>query len=687
MAEPLAIDGLSLTIDEVVEVAREGRPVTIAKVAYGAMLRSRAVVELLLEHGAKVYGLTTGFGVLRDVAIKNEDTRRLQQNLIRSHACGVGQPFAEDVCRAAMLLRANTLCRGNSGVRPLLVETLVMMLNDGVYPWIPQKGSLGASGDLAPLSHLALLLMGDPLARYYPRADRSGLVEEARSSDFQELPADLEGFERLAQHEGWSFRPVELQAKEGLALNNGTQVMAAVACLTVFDARRTMRLSELAGAISLEAQRGVRDAYDPRLHGARDLSHQAATARRVLTYCEGSQILDLYLNSANLQRARIHLVHATKAMKQAELELADRGIDPPVALMEAERGLSQVEEGLRGVIPRDLGGNTDKKYVRRWASAPPRDQIRLFNERLGPVRSLALDLLRTTQQFNFPRSSAVDRAVTELVECIAQLNSAVPDAPLVQDDYSFRCFPQVLACAYRCLDHVQEVLDVEINSATDNPLIFPPEPPTPMDADAYTTWLQATPERVEDCRSAVIGGGNFHGEPLALTMDYLCMALAESANIAERRIAHLVDHNMSRGLPPFLIESSGLNSGFMIPQYTAAALVSENKVLSHPASVDSIPTSANAEDHVSMGTISARKCSEVLGNVRIVVAIELLTAYQALKFREPLEPGRGVQRAIDVLRAAGIERYEADRVMYPDINKARSLLSDPALLGCLLPLE
>jgi histidine ammonia-lyase len=682
--EALALDGRSLTIDDVISVARHGRPVVLAAGALRRMSRSRALVDLLLDRGEKVYGLTTGFGVLRDVAIKVEDTRTLQQRLIRSHAAGVGRPFAEDVVRATLLLRANTLCRGNSGVRPAVVEALVELLNDGVYPFMPSKGSLGASGDLAPLSHLALMLCGDAGARYFPRSRRpagQGYVTDPRDQDF--VSFDPAALDEIARREGWRFRPVELEAKEGLALNNGTQVMSALACLILYDGWFTLRLAELAGAMSLEAQRGVRDAYDPRLHQVRALEHQAEVADRVLRCCEGSQILDLYLNSAHLQRAGIHLEHAGSALAEVDASLRDRGVPRPATLAGLTAELDEMRAGLHGVIPRREGA-VDEAQIEAWAERSPREQIALFNERLKPLRQRAADLLMTSQQFNFPRGSASDRAVTELVELVAQLNAAVPDAPLVQDDYSFRCFPQVLACAYRAVDHAVEVVGTEINSATDNPLVFPPEAQgetEDMGAEAYALWLREDPDRWE---GRVLGGGNFHGEPLAMILDYLAIALAEVANIAERRVAHLIDAHQSRGLPPFLIESSGLNSGFMIPQYTAASLVSENKVLAHPASVDSIPTSANAEDHVSMGLISGRKCVQVLGNVRGVIAIELLTAYQALGFREPLLPGRVVNEAVRLLRDRGIERYSEDRVMAPDIAAVTELLADPDLIALVM---
>jgi histidine ammonia-lyase len=264
----------------------------------------------------------------------------------------------------------------------------------------------------------------------------------------------------------------------------------------------------------------------------------------------------------------------------------------------------------------------------------------------------------------------------------------------VQDDYSFRCFPQVAACTWRALEHVHEIVLVEVNSATDNPLLFPPRPPGCSEADwdtmtpeAYRRWLEAEPAaRIDDCRDGVIGGGNFHGEPVAIAMDYYTIAMAELASISERRIAHLVDANHSRGLPPFLVDDSGLNSGFMIPQYTAASLVSENKVLAHPASVDSIPTCANSEDHVSMGTIAARKAAEVTENVRKVVGIELLAARMALRFRRPLRPGTPARMAVEWLTERGIKPFSDETTMHPMLTRARDVLDDPDLPNLLVRL-
>jgi histidine ammonia-lyase len=688
ISEPLTIDGASLTIEDVVSVARFRRRVRLSKRAKHLVRCCRVMVDVLLDKGEVVYGLTTGFGKLRDVLIPRDKTQLLQTNLIRSHACGVGKPFSEDVVRAAMLLRANTLCRGNSGIRLETLEQLIQMLNDDVFPYVPQKGSVGASGDLAPLAHLALVLIGDPAGRFYPAARRAlgkPVITEYDEQDFVGMPSP-DALEACAAREGWTFRPITLEAKEGLALSNGIQFTTAIASFTLYDSYFTLRFAELAAAMSLEAQRGVRGAYVSRIHVARNHQYQEETARNVMAYCHGSQILDLYLNSAHLYRARLHLGETKKYLKQAAAKPKADGVTYTAAIRQMLEEIDKLTERVSKLIPRDKQGRVDTAKIEQWSRLPKRQQIKLFKRALACARKCALNMLQTIEQETFSKVLATHKIRSALVAVVEQLNKAVPDAPIVQDDYSFRCFPQVLGGAYRALWHVAEIVEIEINSATDNPLLFPPEPKRGFESLSiaqYEAWLREARERIEQCCDSVIGGGNFHGQPIATAMDYLGIAVTEVASIAERRVAHLVDDNHSRGLPSFLIEASGLNSGFMVPQYTAAALVSENKVLSHPASVDSIPTCANTEDHVSMSTFAARKTAEIVHNVRTVIAIEILTAYQGLKFREPLQPGAMIRQAVQTLQAHGVERYEEDRAMYLDINKVRRLMGEKPLLGCL----
>lgn len=689
--EPLLLDGESLKLEDVVSVARYNRKVELVQRAKERIIRCRAMVEVLLEQGEKIYGLTTGFGKLRDIVIELADAKKLQKNLIQSHACGVGKPFAEDVVRGAMLLRINTLCRGNSGIRLEVVEQLVKMLNDNIYPYIPQKGSVGASGDLAPLSHLALVLMGDQYGMYFPkknRKDHQSTQVTYTADSFVQMP-DSSSFKKIAAKEGWSFEPVELEAKEGLALNNGTQFMTAVGCLAVYDGFYILRYAELSGSMSTEAIRGIRDAYDVKLHLVRPHSYQAETAQRVINYCDQSQIIDLYFNTAHLYRARIHFDEAGEflAMLEKRPDFESNDSYDYKLVKQVSDLTSKIKETLSDLLPKNPDGTIDAKKISEWSTMPPRWQIRLFHDQLLPVRQSAIDLLQIVEKIGFPKTSETRKVKTSLVGAVDQLNKVVPDSPIIQDDYSFRCYPQVLACGYRALWHVCEIMEVEINSATDNPLLFPPEPKggyNSIKPEDFSDWLRESPDRIQQSRENVVGGGNFHGEPIAIAMDYFSIAMAEIGNISERRVASLVDDNHSRGLPSFIIESSGLNSGFMIPQYTAAALVSENKVLCHPASVDSIPTCAGTEDHNSMGTISARKAAEIIENVRHVVAIEILAAYQGLMFREPLQPGLPIRKVIEVLKENGILRYEDDRVLFPDMEKVNKLMSNPELLKCLI---
>jgi len=493
--ESVRVDGRSLTVEAVVAVARGGALVEISPEAMRRVADSRVVVDSSVARSRVVYGVTTGFGKFSDVVIGPHQVEALQRNLILSHSAGVGRPIDEEVVRGIMLLRINALCKGYSGVRPETLMTLVEMLNRRVHPVVPEKGSLGASGDLAPLAHLCAVMIGAGEAFY--RGRRMSGMEAMRAA---------------------GISPVVLQAKEGLALINGTQAMSAFGCLAVSDAEVLAKTADIAAALSVEALRGIPAAFSERLIGVRP--HPGAIR-----------------SAANLRR----LVQGS--------------------------GLT---------------------------SAP------------GEVR--------------------------------------------VQDAYALRCAPQVHGASRDAISHVRTVLEIEINSATDNPLIFPDAP------------------EGED----ILSGGNFHGEPVALAMDYLGMAVAELANISERRIERLVNPALS-GLPAFLVRKGGLNSGFMLVQYTAAALVSENKVLAHPASVDSIPSSANQEDHVSMGTIAARKAVEIAWNTSHVLAAELLTAAQAVEFCDPERLGRGTGAAYEVIRSH-VPRLDEDRPMGPDIATAEELV-------------
>ncbi|HEX8141359.1 MAG TPA: histidine ammonia-lyase [Pyrinomonadaceae bacterium] len=485
----LELNGQGLSLDEVCRVARGELRVQFSQQARARMTDSRRVIEKILGDGRVVYGVNTGFGKLADMRIAPSELRELQLNLVRSHACGLGPPLSEMETRAMMLLRANVLARGYSGARPILVDTLLMMLERGLYALVPEKGSVGASGDLAPLAHLALACIGEGEAFY--RGERMASAEALRRAGVE---------------------PLELEAKEGLALLNGTQAMAAVGGLAVARALMLARVADVAGAMTLEALRGTPAAFDERI-----------------------------------QRARPHKGQAEAARHLREL------------LLESEIRESHLE--------------------------------------------------------NDPR---------------------------VQDAYSLRCMPQVHGAVRGVLDHAREVLEIETGSATDNPLVF---------------------SEAEE----ILSGGNFHGAPLSLALDYAAIALTDLASISERRIERLVNPDLNEGLPPFLTAHPGTSSGFMIAQVTAVALLSESKVLAHPASVDNLPTSGGKEDHVSMGMTAATKLRTVVENAEQVIAIELLAAAEGLEYRAPLRPGRGVRRAFEVVRDRA-PRLTRDRSLSADIQ-------------------
>ncbi|HEX6655106.1 MAG TPA: histidine ammonia-lyase [Candidatus Limnocylindria bacterium] len=495
----MRLTGTGLTVADVASVARGRRDVELAADAVERMRASRAVVERVVSEGRTVYGVTTGFGDLANIRIEPTQTAELQRNLVRSHAAGVGDPLPEEVVRAMLLLRANALAVGLSGIRPEVVQLLVDMLNREVHPYIPSRGSVGASGDLAPLAHLALVLIGEG---------------EAWREDAGPGPG-AEALERAG------LQPVSLEAKEGLALLNGTQLMAALAALALDDAWRLAVSADVIGAMSLEAMEGTAAAFD-----------------------------------AALVEARPHPGQVAAAAHLREL------------LADSEIAASHAESDHR-----------------------------------------------------------------------------------VQDAYSLRCMPQVHGAVRDALDQLERVLAVEMNAATDNPLVFP--------------------------SGGIVSGGNFHGEPLALAIDYAKIAVTELASISERRSARLVDAHLS-GLPAFLSDEPGLRSGLMIAQYTAAALVNELQTLAHPASVDTIPTSANQEDHVSMGATGALHLRDVVDRAETVLAVEALLAAQGLDFRQPMRPAAGVARAHATVRGR-VTHVTDDRPPAEDIATLRSLLHDGEL--------
>lgn len=498
------INGLDLTIEQLHQVAKAAPgslEVKLTPESKKAMQRSRDYVFAIVEKGAPVYGINTGFGALANKHIPKKDLAKLQVNLIRSHCTGVGKPFSKTITRAIMLLRANCLASGFSGVNPEIVELLLAFINHHISPVVPEKGSVGASGDLAPLSHIALALIGEGEVEYQGK-----IVSSAFAID------------------QIGFKPAVLGPKDGLALINGTAVMAALGAFAIEEAKRVMKLADISCALTLDGVRGTARAYHPLISSLKPHPGQLAVTNNLQSILKGSEIL-----------------------------------------------VSHPEDGK------------------------------------------------------------------------------------VQDPYSLRCVPQVHGACRQTLRHADEVLTVELNSVTDNPLIF-------VDHDE------------------VISGGNFHGEALALSMDYLAMGLAEIANISERRIEKMMNPTFS-DLPAFLTADSGLNSGLMIAHVTAAALASENKGLCHPASVDSIPTSTDKEDHVSMGVTSGRKLIEVLQNTKTVLAIELLCNTQALDFQRPLKSSIALETLHSVIRKH-VPTIVDDRVFAKDIQNILSLIDNNDLINC-----
>ncbi|HXT52318.1 MAG TPA: histidine ammonia-lyase [Thermoanaerobaculia bacterium] len=489
------IDGRSLTLEQLDGVAR-GERCMLAVAARGRVEACRAAVEAALAHGDVVYGVNTGFGDLSSVRIPADKLRLLQERLVLSHAAGMGEPLPDDVVRAMLLLRANTLAQGHSGVRPEVVDALLALLERDLLPVVPSRGSVGASGDLAPLAHLALVLIGRGSVREHGESRPAG--------------------EALAAH---GLAPLVLEAKEGLALINGTQAMTALLALAVLEMRRLVKIADLVGALSTDALRGTDAAFDARLHALRPYDGQQASARNLWRLLQGSAIRD--------------------------------------------------------------------------------------SHRQGDVR--------------------------------------------VQDPYSVRCMPQVHGACRDLLADVERKVLVEMNAVTDNPLVFPDT-------------------------GEVISGGNFHGEPMAFAADVLALAAAELGAISERRVEKLTNHAFS-GLPPFLVKDAGLDSGFMIAQVTAAALVSESKGLCHPASIDSIPTSADKEDHVSMGMGAALKLGAVVANTRRILAIELLAAAQGVDLLRPLTSSATLERLHEAIRAR-VPAWGCDREMAPDLAASDEFLAN-----------
>lgn len=505
-AMAVIINGYSLTVEEVVRVARFGEKVEFSQDALKAVKKARDYVEKKLAEGTVIYGLTTGFGKFSDTLISKEETADLQRNLIISHACGMGKGLSKEVVRGVILLRCNALARGNSGIRPETLNSLLEMLNKGVHPIIPEKGSLGASGDLAPLSHMVLTLIGEGEAEY------EGKIMESKEA---------------MKKAGISL--VQLAAKEGLALINGTQVMTSIGTLVLWDAMNLAKVADIAAAMTAEALNGITKAYDHKIHDVRGHQGQKDSASNLRTLLKDSK------NAMDIN----------------------------------------------------------------------------------------------------PRK--------------------------VQDPYSLRCVPQIHGASRDSIKYVYDAVSIEINAVTDNPIIFPDE-------------------------DEVISGGNFHGQPMALAFDFIKMALAEYANVSERRSERLINPQLSEGLAPFLTKYGGVCSGFMIAQYAAASMVSENKIYAHPACVDSIPSSGNQEDHVSMGTTSARTAALILDNAQKVLGIELFAAAQGIWLRgeekgedATLSLAAPTKAAYDFIRKT-VAPIESDIVMHNEMAKFDEMIKNNSIV-------
>ena len=516
--QALHINGNNLTMEDVRQVVYERRPVLLQPEARGAVERARAIVDDLVENERVAYAVNTGVGHLADMRISRPDIRQLQVNLIRSHCAGVGEPLSQEVTRAMMLLRANSLAKGFSGVRPAVIDTLCDMLNRGVHPVIPSQGSVGASGDLAPLAHLALGLIGE-----------GDVVYEGK----QVSAADA-----MTRNQ---IKPLVLEAKEAISLINGTQAMLAIGLLAMMQIEILADTADVIGSLTLDALKGTDVAFDERIHRARPHPGQLQVAQNLRRMLEGSVIRESHM-----------------------------------------------------------------------------------------------------------------------------------DCQKVQDAYALRCMPQVHGAVRDTMTHCREVFEIEMNSAVDNPLVFPEEKKV------------GAPKRPvgSPVPGVIISGGNFHGQPLAFALDFLAVALSALSGISERRLERLINPALNEGLPAFLAPGAGLNSGFMMPQVTAAALVNENKVLSHPASSDSISTSGNKEDYVSMGMTAANKLQRVVTNTRNVLAIEALAAAQAHDFRAPLQTSKRGQAAISAIRSVSPPITE-DRVFAPDFVKVANVIAQGKLAAAL----
>jgi histidine ammonia-lyase len=645
----IILNGQNLTIEQVIKVATEYVKVEIATDALEDVIESQIFITNQVELGKIVYGVTTGFGINADKIIAKKDASKLQRNLLLSHACGVGRPFEEAIVRAVMVIRLNTLLAGHSGVRLETIRLLQQFLNYRIHPVIPIQGSVGASGDLCPLSHMSIPLMGEGRVVFEGKT----LV----TKDLYNLPAIQKINETIAKQNTSAnspldrmpqIEPIELSYKEGIGLSNGTTLMVALGVFGVHEANDLMEKAILSSALLMEGHCSRPQAFDSKIHAVRKHSGQIEVAKRIRAVTVGSTMIGI------------------------------RPIDifrhfPPEIIME-NADLTMLKEPLKKL----------HEHLKEHINETENLEIQLLAEdRLIEIEHL-LNIKNTKSQLKLKHLTSVLNFIPQIfcdfvlkymnpeIEDKAQwetLIRVVKKKIMPQDAYSIRCLPQVFGASLKAIQHAEEVITNELNAVVDNPIIF--------------LRGQVLPDGSRVHQNEVISAGNFHGQPIALVLDYLKLAVAEMGNIMERQVNKMVDSATNDALPAFLIADAGLNSGLMIPQYTAAALVSENKVLVHPASADSIPTSANQEDHVSMGPIAGRQLLEILGNVQKVLAIHTLTAKQAVDMRLqqfqgkiPVQMAGSTQKLYNKVVAAGVTTIEEDRFLWEDIEMVLKMYRD-----------
>jgi len=568
LAKIIVLTEEGLTIEDVCKIVNDDYQLELSEGVIKKIKLARKAIEKAVESGQKIYGITTGFGALRDIVIEEKDAALLQTNLIRSHALGVGEPAKDQHVKAMMVLRVAALSRGNSGCQLKTIENLIAMINANALPIIPSKGSVGASGDLAQLSHMALALIGE---------GKNNLKYKGKIFDARK------GLEKAG------IPITQLSYKEGLALNNGVQFSAGISCMVVKDSINLLENALVALSLTMEALKAAQQQFDKRIHLSRNHPGQIKIAKKLREYVKGSKLVKLHGN--------VYTCSEEFCGYYYDSELGDQA---------------------RG--------------IKNWT---------LFED--------------LPQNWICPN-------------CGVGKEKFVKQIPKLQDDYSIRCSPQVLGPVSEILENTIQVLSREINAATDNPLIFIKKE-NPLEFDIYS-------------------GGNFHGQPIGLAMDTLAIAMAEIGNISERRSAKLIDSSRNEGLGSFLIhrDALGLNSGFMMPQYTAAALVSENKILASPASVDSIPTSANAEDHVSMCPIAARKAITITENLLYIIAIEIMLAVQGIDIRCETQKlahkdalGTKTYKAYSYIRSI-VPKLTEDRIIITDLEKIAEKVKDGSII-------